>query len=161
MASYYIWVSPQACAQNKFFLAFKNTGADQIVELKELRLINGQTAAATGVAVEFDFIRITAITGGTDVTPVQADSGDGTLANFTCVHTATSVTAGSTLFAYFTNNDEVGATGAFPTTAIEGTQNLLPAPIISRNGSGVTVKQITNSTAGSFGVLALINVIYD
>lgn len=160
MARYLVWTGAQACAQNKLFLALKNTGVDQVVTLEDLRLINSDDTA-TGVFVEFDLLKITAIEAGTAVTPVPADSGDGTAASLTCVLAPTSVTGSTVFLAHYTNNDEVGATNDFPTTAIQAGLNLLPTPIRMRYGAGVALKQITNSTEGSFSALAVIRIDYD
>jgi len=159
MARYYVWVTSQACAQNKLFLSILNTTADQIVKLESLYLVNSKLSSVTGVGIEFDALKITAITGGTAVTPVPADSGDGTAASFTCVHTATSVTGSTIFFSHFTSDDEVGVTGAFPTQMIERFGNLLPTPLILKKNIGLALKQITASTAGSFGVLAIVNIL--
>jgi hypothetical protein len=150
---YFISVSEQVNAQNKHFLAFKNTGTNARIYLKDLRLLNAQGLAVVGVLCEFNVIRITAITGGTAVTPVPADSGDGTLADFTCVHTATSCTEGATLMKHFINNDELPVTGI-----VDPPGNILPVSILSKNGEGITLKQITNSIVGQFGILAIIEV---
>jgi len=153
---YYCYVTPQACAQNKYFFAILNGTISQKIKIFDLRIINGKLTAVTGVGVELDIIKITSITGGTAVTPVAADGGDPAASNITCVYTATSVTAGSTLFAVFTNNDEIALTN--PNS--EHPQNILPHPITCKKDQGIAVKQITNDTAGSFGILCLFEVIY-
>lgn len=157
MARYYVWTGSQDCAQNKLFLALKNTTVDQIVAVEDLRLIHSDSSA-TGVFVEFDLLKITAITAGTDVTPIQADSGDGSAASLTCVLAPTSVTGSTVYMSHFTNNDEVGATNAFPASEILAGRNLLPTPIVLRNGAGLALKQITSSTEGAFSVLAILNI---
>lgn len=158
MARYLVWTGSQACAQNKLFLALLNGSEDQTVTVEELRLINTATSAATGVAIEVDFLKITAITAGTDITPVPADSGDGAAASLTCVYAPTSVTGSTVFFANYTNNDEIGATNAFPASAIQAHGNLLPTPLKFYYGYGLAVKQITSSTEGSFSILAVINI---
>lgn len=148
---YMAYVTPVATAQNKYLLALLNTEAGQKIRIFDLRIINGQLTAATGVGVEVDIIKITAIVGGTAVTPTPCDGKDPAASGLTCVHTATSVTAGATLLSVFTNNDEVALTN--PNS--EGPKNLLPHPIVCYDDQGIAVKHITNSTAGSLGVLCL------
>jgi len=160
--TYYIWVTPMALAQNKLFLSFlNNSGSGQVLKLRKLFFINAALAAVTGVGVQFDIKRISAITGGTGVTPNPADTGDGSLTNITCVHTATSATEGIILYSWYTNNDEIGLTGGFPQATIQSLISTQPEgneikELNLLEGEGFCVKQITNSTVGTFGVLAVI-----
>ena len=157
MARFYVWTGSQDCAQNKLFLALLNGTVNQTVTVEDLRLVNSDSTA-TGVFVEFDLLKITAITAGTDITPTPTDSGDGAAASLTCVKAPTSVTGSTVFFSHFTNNDEVGATNAFPSSEILAGRNLLATPIICRNGAGIALKQITSSTEGAFAVVAVINI---
>lgn len=159
--TYYIYVPPMALAQNKFFLSLLNTSATQIVKLRKLFLINGQLAAVTGVGIQFDIKRISAIAGGTAVTPNPADTIDGALSGVTCVHSATSNTEGVLLYSWFTNNDEIGMTNAFPSSLIQSCISTQPEgseikELNLRQNEGFCVKQITNSTIGAYGVLAVV-----
>lgn len=160
--TWYVWVEPQACAANKYFLALLNTGA-QVLKLRKLYLQNAALTAVTGVGLRFNVGRVTAIGGGTAVTPQIMDSSDAALTGLTCVHTATGVTDGPVLFGWFTNNDEIGLTGGFPQATIQGLISLLPEggeikEITLRQGEGVCLKQITASTVGSFGALAVLTL---
>ena len=148
---YMAYVAPVATAQNKYLLALLNTEVGQKIKIFDLRIINGALSAVTGVGVEIDIIKITTITGGTDVTPTPCDGKDPAASGLTCVHTATSVTAGATLLSVFKNNDEVALTGP----ESEHPRNILPHPIVCYDDQGLAVKFITNSTAGTLGVLCL------
>lgn len=159
--TWYIWVPALACAQNKLYLSFLNTGAQKL-RLKKLFLQNAQLAAITGVGIQFDFLHgITAISGGTAVTPRLMDSVDAALTGITCVHTATSVTGGNTVFSWFTNNDEIGLTGGFPQATIQGLISIMPEgseikePCYNQN-EGFALKLITSTAVGAFGVLAVV-----
>lgn len=158
--TWHIWTGSLACAQNKLFLCFLNTGA-QVFKLRKLFLVNTALAAVTGVGVQFDFKRITAIVGGTTITPQIMDSTDTAIASVTCVNTATSATEGAVLFPWYTNNDEIGVTNAFFASQIQALMNLVPEgvevkePTFNQN-EGFAVKQITSSAVGSYGVLAVV-----
>jgi hypothetical protein len=148
---YMAYIPPQATAANKYLLALLNTEAGQRLRIFDLRIINGKLTAVSGVGVELDIIKITAIVGGTDVTPTPCDGKDPALAGVTSVYAATSVTAGATMFSVFENNDEIALTNPRP----EHPQNILPHPIVCYDDQGIAVKQITDSTVGSFGILCL------
>lgn len=147
-------VAPIACAQNKLLFSILNTVSSQRIKIFDLRIANGQLTAVTGVGIELDVIKITAIVGGTAVTPTPMDGNDPAVSNLTCVHTATSVTAGATLLGVFRNNDEI------PLTLLdkEEPKNILPYPVTCYKDQGIAIKQITDSTVGVFGVLCLFEV---
>lgn len=160
--TFYAWSGSQACATSQQFLTVLNTGA-QVLRLEGLYLINTATAAITGVALQFDLKKVTVVTVGTGTAlTVQAmDSTDTALSSVTIATKAQTVTEGAVLYSYYTNNDEIGATNAFPTTNIQNWTNLVPdlrnvkKPVFRQN-EGFTLKQITTSVVGSFGVLAVI-----
>ena len=153
---YMAYLSPVACAANKFLLSILNAVDTQKIKIFFLGIINGQLTAVTGVGVEVDVIKVTAIVGGTAVTPAPMEGKDPAVSNVTCVHTATSVTAGATLLGIFRNNDEI------PLTLVdrEEPRNVLPHPITCYKDQGITVKQITDSNVGVLGVLCLFEVEY-
>lgn len=159
--TWYVWSGSLACAANKYFLSMFNAGA-QVFRVQGLYLVNTTAAAVTGIAVQFDIKRITALTVGTGTTlTAQAmDSADTAIASCTLGATAQTVTDGAVLYSYWTNNDEIGATNAF-TNVLQNGMNLIPdlpgtkKPTLRVN-EGLTVKQITSSAIGTFGVLAVI-----
>jgi hypothetical protein len=160
--TWYVWSGSAACAANKHFLSFLNNGGSgQVFKVRKLYLINTAVAAVTGVALQFDIKRITACSGGSAITPQIVDSTDTAIANVTVQSAPTAVTEGAVLFPWYTTNDEIGATNAFPSSFIQSATNLLPEGVevkelVLNAGEGVTVKQITSSTVGSFGVLMVV-----
>jgi hypothetical protein len=159
-ATYYLWTPSLVNAANKFYMAFLNTGA-QVIKVKKLFLCNSSLAAVTGIGIQFDLIRISAITAGTAITANPVDTTDAALTGYTCTYAPTSVTAGITLFSWFTNNDEVGLTGGFAQATIQALNSILPeGPEIKEltlnQNEGFALKQITSSVAGNYGVLAVI-----
>lgn len=161
--TFYAWSGSQACATSQQFITLLNTGAAQVLRLQALYLINTAAAAITGVALQFDLKKVTAVTVGTGtaLTVQQMDSADTALATTTVATKAQTVTEGAVLYSYWTNNDEIGATNAFPTSVSQNGQNLIPdIPGVKkptfRVNEGFTLKQITTSVVGSYGVLAVI-----
>lgn len=154
---YYAYSGSLTNAANLYALAILNKAAGTQLVIHDLRIINTALSAVTGVGLRFDVIKITTATGGDAVTPVPAHGGDPNLAATTvaCYSTGTGVTDGSTLFAVHTNNDEIGLTGAFPESALRASLNLLPTPVTCLDETGIAVKQITNSTAGTVAVLMI------
>lgn len=163
--TYYVWVVATACATNKYFWASRNNSATNVIKLRKLFLCNATTTAVTGTPIQFDITRSTTIVGGALTSPNPMDTNDGTLtaANFTSVSGPSSVTQGVTLYSWYTNNDEIGVTNAFPTATIQAGISLSPEgneikELVLRNGEGVCVKQITNSAVGQYALLAVITV---
>lgn len=165
--SWTIWTPPAAFAANKHFLSMLNAvGSGQVIKLRKLFLVNMQITAITGIPVQFDIKKITAITAGTAVTPTIHDSTDSALTNFTSVAAPTAVTEGVTIFSAITTNEEVGVvsgtTGGPASLAWQMQQtNLIPESDEGKEyemnpGEGVTIKNITSSTIGSFSILAVI-----
>jgi hypothetical protein len=161
--TYYVWSTPAACAQNRQVLSLLNTSATQVIKVRKLFLINAQLTAVTGVGLQYDVKRISTLTGGTAITPNPADTADGALSGFTCAAGGT-VTEGVLLYSWYTMNDEIGVTAAAAVGGyLQASISMQPEgnevkELNLRNGEGFTVKQITNSTVGSYGALAVVTV---
>lgn len=158
--TYYALADAVALAANKQHISILNAAASGvIVKVRKIFPINLQLAAATGVALRFDFKLASAHAGGTSITPVKADSANDALPAGVTVRTgATSVTESSLLWPYTCTNDEVGATQAFPSAQLMQAMNSIPdgneiQELTLNQGEGMTVKQITSSTVGSFAWL--------
>lgn len=160
--AWYIWVTPQVQLLNKIFLAVLNTAVQKIA-LRGLWLVRDNTAQ-TGAAVQFDVKKITALIGGTAVTPVIMDSTDAALSGVTSVHTPTSATEGAVYFTFFTNSEEtIATTSAMSLPVFTALTNLIPdipamkTPRFNQN-EGFCVKQTTGLAAGNWSVLAAITL---
>jgi hypothetical protein len=165
LPTYYALADAVAFAQNKHLISLLNgAGSGKVLAIKKLFLIDVQVATVTGVAIRSDFKRITAHSGGTAITPVSMDSINPALpAEISARTGATAVTEGALLFPLAYSNDEVGATQAFPSSILLQGLNFIPEGIETqevrlRPGEGVTLKQITNSTVGSFSYLIVFTV---
>lgn len=169
--TYWVWAPAQACAQNKYFLAFlNNVGSAQYLTVKKLFIVNAQlTAITSGVSpstvgqIQINVERITAVTGGTALTANPLDTGDGALTNYVAYSTATGVTDSTLLYSWFTNNDEIGLTGdIFLAMFEQAASNLAEGEFGEFKefevgpGEGFAVKMITNYTLGQFGALAVL-----
>ena len=67
------------------------------------------------------------------------------------------------MFPIVFTNDETGATQAFPTTALQAGINWLPEgqevqEIRLREGEGVTIKNITSTTVGSYAYMLVFTL---
>jgi hypothetical protein len=147
-------------ALNKSMIALFNPGASAVVlKIQYLKIINNQTAAVTGVAVDFRMRRITGLVGGTAVVPQSFDTIDTLGPGILCSYTGT-VSGESTtdLLRYVWSSDEWGP-GAADVEAGDHAQqqmgyifqNQIEAKTITlRPGQGITIKCLTNSTQGNF-----------
>jgi hypothetical protein len=156
-----------AFAQNKQKFALMNgAGSGVTLNVQKLFLINVQLSTVTGVMLREDVKRITTLSGGTAITPQTMDSDNAALpAEVTCATNCT-VTEGALMFPLTFNNDEVGATQAFPNTPLLAGLNWMPEgnetqSLRLREGEGFTIKQITNSAVGSFAYMCLFTVTDD
>jgi hypothetical protein len=65
-----------AFASNKSLLGLLTAHASRALKLYRVWMLNNQTAAVTGVLTSCALRRISALSGGTAITPVQHDSGN-------------------------------------------------------------------------------------
>lgn len=165
LPTYYALADAVAFAANKHMISIHNAaGTGKMIVLKKMFLINLALAGVTGVALRQDVKRFTAVhTGGTAVTPVSCDSSNAALpAGVTC-KTGATLTDVTLLFPITFTNDETGATQAFPSTMLQAGINWLPEgsevqEIRLREGEGVTIKNITSTTVGSYAYLIVFTV---
>lgn len=165
LPTYYVLADAVAHTANKHHLSIMNAaGSGKVVSVRKLYHINLALAAITGVAERFDVKKITAHSGGTAITPQSCDSDNPAIpAQITAATGATSVTEGALLYPITTQNDELTAANTAVANFLMQGLNLQPEGIEVqefrlRPGQGITVKQITSSTVGSFAWLAVITV---
>lgn len=162
LPTFYAVADAVALAANKHHISVWNGTADKMVTVRKLFQINLQLASATGVALRFSAFRSTAQSAGTAITPVSADLDD-TLPAGVTVATGATVTNGSLLFPYVTQNDEMTAANTAVANYLTQYNNLLIADpemkeLRLRPSQGFTMQQITSSTVGSFGWLLAFTV---
>lgn len=163
MPTYYALADAVAFAANKQHLSiFNNAGSNQVIAIRKLFHINLSLAAVTGVAVRFDVKKTTAQSAGTTITANSADSANPALAGVQIATNAT-VTEGAILYPVITQNDETTAANTavanylmqFGNLALEGPET---QEYRLRPGEGLTIKQITSTTVGSFAWLMVLTV---
>lgn len=149
---------------NKSMFSIVNaSGSGVVIRIIDIRLINNQTTAITGVIGEFQINRITGHSVGTSVTPSAHDTVDTLSGLVTCRTGATVAGETVTLFQNKYSTDEWGV-GAHD---VESNDHILQStksffdlrsytkPVTLREGQGISLKHIVNSTAGSFSVFCL------
>lgn len=125
------------------------------------------TTAVTGVVFDWLLERTTAVgTGGTAITPWQADTGDTLDADITCRSKPTGgATAGTDLRTYSISSEETNA-ATIQIASQGGLELVQPAlwpvnhgkGIVLRQNQGLRCVQITNSVAGNTGWLITFTV---
>ncbi|NJL78433.1 MAG: hypothetical protein HC917_05520 [Richelia sp. SM2_1_7] len=163
LPTYYFLADAVAFAANKHMISLYNaTGSGALISIKKLYLINLQLSSASGVALRQNVIRFSSEhTGGTLITPTSCDSANGTLPTQITCRTGATITDVSILFPLTFSNDEVGTTQAFPSTQLLAGINWFPEgseiqEVRLREGEGLTVKNITSTTVGSFAYLFVV-----
>lgn len=163
LPTFYALADAVAFAANKHHIAVMNAaGSGKMVSIRKIYHINLSLLAVTGVAVRFDVKKATAVSAGTAITPQSCDSDDTLPAGIT-VATGATVTEGALLYPVTTQNDELTAANTAIANYLMQATNLQPEGIEIkeyrlRPGEGLTVKQITSSTVGSFAWLIVFTV---
>lgn len=146
-----------AFAQNKHHISIFNTAeSTNLIRLERLHFVNLSLVAVTGVAVRFDVKRTTGQSAGTAVACTPYDTADTSLLDTSKIRVATGATIveGSLRYPVVTNNDEIGATAATLPGLLSRVNVFTSEGSVKRGvlrpGEGLTVKQITNTTVGSF-----------
>lgn len=163
LPTYYAMADAVAFAANKQHISiFNNAGSNQVIAIRKMFHINLSLAAVTGVAVRFDVKKTTAQSVGTAITANSADSANPALSGLQ-IATGATVTEGAILYPITTQNDELTASNTaianylmqFGNLALEGIEQ---QEYRLRPGEGMTVKQITSTTVGSFAWLITFTV---
>jgi hypothetical protein len=161
LATYYYSTALAAGATNKIYIdIFNAAGSGKIVKLRGLYVVSN-SAAVVGVPINWSLRRTSAVgTGGTTLTAGLADTGDAAVpAQITARHAATGgATDATTLFDFYTTSEETIAANA-----ISGMINWIPVATglgspTAREGQGLKLQHVTNSTTGSWLVTAAITL---
>lgn len=152
-----------ALAANKlFFDLFNATGSGKILQVLAIAL-QKDMSTQTGVAIQFDLHKTTSVgTGGTGITPVKLDSGNAALSGSVTARFAASGGAalGDKLISRFYHSEETNTAAQTQEAFPFWPPVILPGlhfhqPIMIRENEGLTLKQITSSTAGTYNVWVL------
>lgn len=136
--------------------------ASNILRLSKVYLRNAQSTAVTGVVTSFELRRLTNLTGGTAVTPVQMDTADAALGgSITCVTNGTA-TETSLIDRWQFSSDEFGAGTLDQEGAQKISENFHPVwgvgnneerMLTARANQGWHIKCATNTTAGTWDIM--------
>lgn len=164
IATYVIKATNIAIGNNKSMISILNAnGSTRVVKIRSIQIINAQNTAVTGVIADFRLHRIAAgsHSSGTLLTPEIHDLNDILDGNVTWRTGATiSGESGTSMYRWKWSSDEwsVGAQDvesndhARQATSYLYQQVPKTKPITLRADQGLTIKQVTNSTAGSFDI---------
>lgn len=151
-----------AIGNNKSMLSIVNTtGSTVKVKLRHLKLINVQTTAVTGIIADFRLLRCVTHSAGTVITPEACETTD-TLSSSVTVRTGATIgTEGTTILRRARYSTDEWGVGSLDVEAhdhaIQLNNNLLEVPLKAKPitllaNQGITLKQVTNSTVGSFDI---------
>jgi hypothetical protein len=153
-----------ALGNNKSMVAIFNGNASNVIKIQGVKLVNNRTTAVTGVVADFRYRRITGLTGGTALTPQSMDTAD-TLASSITAATGGTVSGESTsdLYRSTWSSDDWGPGTSDVESGDHAQQQLqwdyirLPGikPLTLRQNQGLTIKCVTNTTAGEFDIVVL------
>jgi hypothetical protein len=151
-----------AFATSKQHVSIFNAAASgKLVTIHDIRFVNLALTAVSGVGVRFDIKRITTHSAGTSITTEKLDTNFPALPAGVTVRAASTVTEGNILWAIACNNDEIPLTGLnttfMGTSILPAVANPRVAPLTFREGEGLTVKQITNSSVGTWGWIIIFS----
>jgi hypothetical protein len=156
-ASFYAVFDRIVPGNNKYMATLWNGAAGRKVVLHRAWSYNWQVAAATGTELDQVFMRISARTLGTSVTPLADDTSDTLTSGITADHLTTAVTDGATIERVIVSSEEIGQTNA---AFLVGSRATYPGALIYarvpgtrgvtlRNGQGISIKNVTNSNNGT------------
>lgn len=160
-----------ACAEsvqignNKSMISIVNTSGSTVkVKIREIKIINVQTTAVTGVVADFRLLRCVTHSVGTALTPASYDTTDSLSVSITARTGATIGTEGTAVLRRWQwSSDEWGPGAADVEASDHALQALIPGyytinktkPITLNANEGVTLKQVTNSTVGTFDIMVV------
>lgn len=165
LATFIINARDIASANNKSLVSLVNTSGSSVkIKIRELRVINTQNSAVTGVVIDINLLRCTSHTSGTLLTPATYDTAD-TLNSSVTARTGATITGEATdiLRHWDMSSDEWGP-GANDVESTEHTLNMLipsyvalpkTKPITLNANEGITFKCITNTTTGLFDIVVM------
>lgn len=158
-----------AVGNNKSMISIANTHATLRVKIKQIIIRNPQTVAVTGVMADFRLLRCTSHSAGTLLTPQLRDTTDSLDAAIT-IRTGATITgeAANPLDRWKWSSDEHGVGTLDQEGLDKAFMNCFPMAsifdpsekrITLRQNEGITLKQVTNSTAGNFDIIIVFTVI--
>lgn len=148
-----------AIGNGKSMISLVNTSGSTVkIKLRELWITNVQTTGVTGIIANFELNSIVGHSAGTSLTPKAFDSTDTLNGSVTARTGATVTTEGTSYARWLWSSDEWGVGPADVESTDHANQNLIPhyqdsgrwGTITLNANEGLHVKQVTNSTVGTF-----------
>lgn len=165
--SYVALVENSVFANSKqHFSLFNGSGSGVVVRVQKLYIKNMVETAVAGGTRRLDVKKITACSSGTDITPVKLDTANDDLPAQVLVKTTATVTEGAIIFPLIFSDKEMLLTQNSMSQQIFSGINWIPEgyelqEYTLREGEGLTIKQITNSTAGTVSWIVVFSVEVD
>lgn len=153
-----------AFALNKSLLAiFNGSGSGRVVRVYRIWALNNGVTAVTGVLTNLEIRRTSSGSGGSAITPMKHDSNSETAPAQIVISTNQTVVATDLLRRIVWSNDEAASTTAATLDEIEtivpfcciwdiGYDDANVEPIVLREGQGLTLTNIGNTSVGSIDV---------
>jgi hypothetical protein len=162
--SYVALVADSVFANSKqHFSIFNGSGSGVIVRVQKLYITNMVETAVAGGIRRLDVKKISACSSGTDITPLKQDSTNDDLPAQVLVKTTATVTEGAILFPLVFPDDEMLLTQNSMSQQLYSGINWIPEGFelqeyTLNEDEGITIKQITNSTAGTVSWIVVFSV---
>lgn len=169
IATFTAYAESVALGNNKSMISVANqSDSTVIVKIREIKIINVQTAAVTGVVADFKMFRATSHSAGTSVTVSKHDTSD-TLSGSVTARTGATISGevtAATLRRWQFGSDEWGVGTQDAESDHHATAVLIPAyqsyqkmkPYMLRANEAITIKCVTNSTVGTFDMMISFTV---
>jgi hypothetical protein len=165
LATFVVLAKDIAIGNNKSMLSIvNNSGSTVKVKVRELYLINSQTAAVTGVISDFELHRCVSHSAGTSITPQSYDTADSLDASVTARTGATIGTENAAILKRWEWSSDEWGVGTLDQEGndhnTQANMNLLRQeknckPLTLRANEGFTFKHSVNSTAGTFDIMCV------
>jgi hypothetical protein len=155
-----------AIGNNKSMVSIVNASGSTVkIRIREVRIINVQNTAVTGVIADYRLLRCTSHSSGTAITPLAHDTSNTALSGSVTAKTGATITGEATAplrrWQFSTDEWGVGASDVESSSHdVQMNRSLFEtAPktetITLNANEGITIKQVTNSTVGTFDILVV------
>lgn len=164
--TYSVLATSVALGNGKSMLSLLNVDATLKVKVREVWVMNVQTAGVTGVITTFELRRFTGHSAGSSLTPNPYDDADTLDSDITARTGGTITGEGVLLWRQLWSSDEWGPGTLDEEGAEHGLQTVRPfwsattpqKPITLGTNKGLHLKCATNTTAGTFDVFFVFTV---
>lgn len=156
-ASFYAFFDRIAPATNKYMATLFNTSSTRKVVVRRVLRFHDRASGAGGINLEQYLARITVRTAGTTVTPSAEDTNDTLSSGIVADTNSTAVTEAHVIQRFFANAEAVDLTNTAPLNfVLLGIANQIiweskagMRGLVLRENQGVTIRNVTASTAGT------------